>query len=132
MEEILSKIDAADGLVLASPINFGNIIAIMKRFIERLIVYRYWPWTEKSPRQRIKRNSKRVVLVTSSVAPVFIGRILMPCALKTMKKSAELVGAKVVKTIHSGLICLDERQKLNKKQLKLAEPAGRPLVPNFF
>ncbi len=124
MEEILSKIDEASGLVFASPVNFGDMTAIMKRFIERLVAYSYWPWTEKFPKPRINERNKKAILVTSSAAPAFIGKTLMPCVLKTMKQPAELVGAKVVKTIYSGLVCLEERQKLNKKQLKLAESAA--------
>ena len=127
MEEILSKIDEASGLVFASPVNFGNITAIMKRFIERLIVYAYWPWTGKFPKRRIKERDKKAILVTSSAAPAFIGRVLMPCALKTMKEPVGLAGAKVIKTIYSGLVCIEEKQKLNKKQLKSAESAGASL-----
>ena len=102
---------------------------IMKRFIERLVVYYYWPWTEKSPKPRIKDRNKKAILITSSAAPAIIGRILMPCALKTMEGPAELTGAKVVKTVHIGSACLEERQKLNKKQLKLAGSLGNCLIP---
>ena len=44
MDSILTDIDNADAIVLGSPINFSNVTAIMKRFIERLIPYAYWPW----------------------------------------------------------------------------------------
>jgi len=43
MAEILGKVDAADGLVLAAPTNFSNVNALTRRFMERLIVYGYWP-----------------------------------------------------------------------------------------
>ena len=41
---------------------------------------------------------------------------------------SRLTGAKVIKTIYSGLVCLEEKQKLNKKQLKLAESVGGSLL----
>ena len=39
MEDILRQIDEADGYVLGSPVNFGTVTAITKRFMERLVVY---------------------------------------------------------------------------------------------
>ncbi|MFC1577363.1 flavodoxin family protein, partial [Candidatus Omnitrophota bacterium] len=113
---------------LGSPVNFGGITAIMKRFIERLIVYEYWPWTGKFPRPRIKERNKKTILLTSGAAPAFIGKILMPGALKMMKEPAEITGSKVVKTIYSGLVCLEEKQKLNKKQLRSAQSAAGCLL----
>ncbi|MGE5843789.1 MAG: flavodoxin family protein, partial [Syntrophaceae bacterium] len=49
MEEILKKIEAADGLVLASPVNFFGVTAVTQRFIERLVCYAFWPWGKPGP-----------------------------------------------------------------------------------
>ncbi|MFH1716170.1 MAG: flavodoxin family protein [Planctomycetota bacterium] len=46
MDGILAEIDQADAIVLAAPVNVGNVTAIMKRFVERLAPYAYWPWGE--------------------------------------------------------------------------------------
>ena len=41
MQELIDKIERADGYILASPTNFGSVTAIFKRFMERLAVYAY-------------------------------------------------------------------------------------------
>jgi multimeric flavodoxin WrbA len=128
MDKLLSDIDDAGGLVLASPINFGTVTALMKRFIERLIVYTYWPWDKNFPGSRIKERDKKAVVITSSACPAFIGRILMPSALNVMKECAGVVGAKTVKALYFGTVCREERQRLDKKQRALAESAGSALV----
>lgn len=38
--------------------NFGSVTAIMKRFIERLTVYAYWPWGLD---QYVKRRNKNSI-----------------------------------------------------------------------
>ena len=52
MQELIDKIEQADGYILASPTNFGSVTAIFKRFMERLVVYAYWPWDINTPRLR--------------------------------------------------------------------------------
>jgi multimeric flavodoxin WrbA len=44
LSSILCEIDAADVLVLAAPVNFFNVTALFRRFMERLVGYAYWPW----------------------------------------------------------------------------------------
>jgi multimeric flavodoxin WrbA len=129
MEGILAEIDEADAVVLGAPINFGNVTAIMKRFIERLIPYSYWPWGKAvAPVYRIKKVDKKAVTVTSSACPAFIGRILMPGALSMMKKAARVMGAKVVKSLYFGPVCSDKDSKLSEKALLKAQRAGEELV----
>jgi hypothetical protein len=99
----------------------------MKRFGERLIAYTYWPWGELAPANRIKKQDKKAVLITSSSCPALLGRLIMPCALRTMKKSAELVGAKAVKSLYLGDVCREREKKLSAKQLASAASAARVL-----
>jgi multimeric flavodoxin WrbA len=128
MDGLLAKMDAADSLVLASPINFYTVTAIMKRFAERLTVYAYWPWEQGMPKARKQGPKKKAVVVTSSACPAFIARLLMPNATKILKDSAQILGAKVVKSIHFGTVCQTEDQKLNKRQAAIAEAAGQMIV----
>lgn len=128
LEEILNEIESADGVVLGSPINFFTVTAIMKRFIERLVAFAYWPWGVAAPRLRIKKPSKKAVIITSSACPAFVGRILMPNALSILKAAARSVGAKVVKKLHFGFIAGKKDQKLKEKALSKAYEAGRKLV----
>ena len=124
MDQILTEIDKADGLILASPINFSTVTAIMKRFIERLIVYAYWPWEKMAPQKRINKLSKKAIIVTSSACPALIGRIIMPNCLNILKNGAKIAGAKVVKSLYFGAVCNTEKQKLNEKQLRKVKKAG--------
>ena len=128
MEKLLKEIDAADALILASPINMSTVTAVMKRFLERLIVYSYWPWGQQGPRMRSSRKTKTAAIVTSSASPALIGRILMPNALQVLKSAAGLVGAKVVGTIYFGMVNMEEKQRLNPRHLAIAHAVAEKLV----
>jgi NAD(P)H-dependent FMN reductase len=128
MEEILKEIETADGAVLGSPINFSTVTAIMKRFIERLVVFAYWPWGKKAPKLGVKKIDKKAVIVTSSACPAFIGRILMPNALSVLKAAAACLGAKVVKRLYFGMAAEQKDQELGKRALQKAREAGKKLI----
>jgi NAD(P)H-dependent FMN reductase len=128
MEQILSEIEAADGVVLGSPVNLSTVTAVMKRFIERLVVFGYWPWGQNAPKSRIKKPAKKAVIITSSACPAFIGRILMPNALSVLRVAARWMGAKVTKRLCFGLVAGDKDQELDEKTLGKCREAGRKLV----
>ena len=58
MSGILDEIDRSDAIVLASPMNFWTVTAVMKRFIERLVCYAYWPWGSLGPKMRSKSRNR--------------------------------------------------------------------------
>jgi len=128
MEGIIQELEAADGIVLGSPINFSTVTALMKRFVERLVVFAYWPWGKGAPKMRIEEPTKKAVIVTSSACPAFIGRILMPNALSVMKVAAKAVGAKVVGKLYFGVVAGERDQKLGESQLRKALKAGGKLL----
>lgn len=130
MHDICEAIDGADGIILAAPVNFFTVNALTKRFIERLLVYVYWPWESLLPKPRVKRPDKKAVIMTSSACPAFLGRWVMPNALGVMKEAAKLVGAKVAGKLYFGMVCKEEHQRLSPGQLKKAQQAGRLLVEN--
>jgi len=112
MEELVNKIERADGYILASPTNFGSVTAIYKRFMERLIVYAYWPWDMNSPKFRKENVSKKkAILVSSCAAPGIIGR-LMYGTHKQLKITAQTIGADIVGTLFIGLIAKESHQAL--------------------
>jgi len=128
MDDILTKIESADSLVMGAPTNFGGVTAIMKRFVERLIAYAYWPWDKLSPELRIKEHKKKAILLTSTACPALIARFLMPCPIKTLKTAAGAMGAKPVRILHLGSVCFSEKQKLDDKQLRMARDASALLA----
>ena len=62
LEPMLKEIEAADAVVLASPVNYYNVTALFRRFLERLLGYAYWPWGQKAP-ARSKLQPRKAVLV---------------------------------------------------------------------
>jgi len=128
VSEILSRIDAADGIVLASPVNWFNVTAVMKRFIERLLPYGYWPWGTGIPKNRVKKLTKKAVVITSSTAPAWIGRVFFRGALFVLRTAAKCVGAKVIKKIYIGLAAKTKDQPLPEKYKKQLHNAGQFLA----
>lgn len=130
MHDICEAIDAADGIILAAPINFFSVNALMKRFIERLLVYVYWPWEKPMPKPRVAKLDKKAVVMTASACPAFIGRWFMPNATSVMKGAARLLGAKVARKLYFGMVCKEEHQRLSPAQVSRAQKAGRLLSGN--
>ena len=112
MEELINKIEQADGYILASPTNFASVTAIFKRFMERLIVYAYWPWDKNYPQfRKANMQKKKAVLVSSCAAPGIMGR-MMYGTHKQLKMTAQTIGAGTVGTLFTGLIAKDPKQTL--------------------
>ncbi|MCB1954711.1 MAG: flavodoxin family protein [Rhodocyclaceae bacterium] len=77
---VLARIDQADGVVLASPVNIGNVTAITRMFMERCAGAAYWPWGRPAPRLRRTRPTRPVVLISASAAPAWMARLFMGAA----------------------------------------------------
>jgi NAD(P)H-dependent FMN reductase len=126
--EILDQVDFADGLVLASPINFYNVTAVTRRFMERLIVYGYWPWGSGAPKFRIAKSGKKALLITSSAAPAFIGRFFFRSALGALKAISQCFGAEIIAKLYFGMVAQQPDAAINQKELKRAYNAGIKLA----
>jgi len=128
MEEILGKIENADSLVLAAPVNFYNVTAVTRRFMERLVGFAYWPWASNgAPKMRNKIKSKKAVIVTATAMPAFFGKLLTG-APRALKITAEVLGAKVIDSIFMGMVANNEKESLPKKYAQKAKLAGRQLA----
>ena len=123
MEDILKKIEAADGLVLASPVNFFGVTAVTQRFIERLVCYAFWPWGRPGPVIRLKDRGIKAVIVTSSAMPAVLGRIFTR-SLGGLKRAAKTLGAKSAGTLFIGKAALHEKQELPQAILDKARKLG--------
>ncbi|MBN1124489.1 MAG: flavodoxin family protein [Sedimentisphaerales bacterium] len=128
MEAILTEIDAVDGIILASPTNFFTVTALMKRFIERLLCYAYWPWQSGIPKPRSKQATKKAVTVTSTACPAPMAKLLIRGTPKMLKITAKTLGAKVVDKIYFGMVAMEQHQQLTEKQKQRAYKAGLHLV----
>lgn len=127
LEDILEEIEAADGIVLASPVNYYNATAIFRRFLERLIGCAYWPWGGNAPVLRSKEHPRKAVLVASSAAPGF----LIPLATGTaraLRLTASMLGAKPVGRLWIGLAARAPHQALSPRTLRRARRLGMGLA----
>ncbi len=127
MQALLAALDAADALVLASPMNFGSVTAVTKRFMERLLCTAYWPWGKPAPKIRNPRKDKPAVLITSSAAPAFISR-LSTRIVRSLKETAGLLGFYPVGVLFMGLAAMRQRPRLSDRARKKARLLGGKLV----
>ena len=127
MRELVDKIEAADGYILASPTNFYSVTALFKRFMERLMVYAYWPWESHAPKFRKKKATKKAILIASSAAPGFMGRMFY-ATLKQLKMTSKTVGAKPIGSIFIGLMSQQEQPKLPAKAQERVRTLVRKLI----
>ena len=115
MQELLEKIEQADAYIIAAPTNFGSVTAIFKRFMERLVVYAYWPWGAPAPRYRkAKLPQKKALLISSCAAPGLMGRLFYQTQ-KQLKMTAKIIGAQPVGTLFTGLIAGEPDTRLPKR-----------------
>jgi NAD(P)H-dependent FMN reductase len=128
MSELLEKIEQADGYILASPVNFGSVTAVFKRFMERLIVYAYWPWAANKPVSRKARSPrKKAILISSCAAPGLLGRWTNDTE-KQLKMTAKTIGADSVGTLFTGLIAGDADILLPERAHRRAEALAKKLM----
>lgn len=128
MESVLCQIAAADSLVLGAPVNFYNVTAIFRRFMERLVSFAYWPWEKRGgPVLRNKVRSKKAALITSAAMPGFLIPISTgaPRALRT---TAEILGATPVAKLWLGLSAIEPKQRLSEDVRMKANRIGRSLA----
>jgi multimeric flavodoxin WrbA len=126
MQELIDKIERADCYILAAPTNFGSVTANFKRFMERLVVYAYWPWDINGPQYRKAQTpKKKALLVSSCAAPEILGRWLYGTD-KQLKMTAKTIGAEIVGTLYTGMIAKLQHPKLSEGvRIKIKSLAGR-------
>ncbi|MGI9233883.1 MAG: flavodoxin family protein [Woeseiaceae bacterium] len=115
MRKLVEKIELADAYILAAPTNFDSVTAIFKRFMERLVVYAYWPWGAPAPKfRKAGLPKKRAMLISSSAAPGLMGRWFFQSA-KQLNMTAKVMGARSVGTLFTGLIAGEPDTRLPRR-----------------
>ena len=127
LEAILAEIEAADAVVLASPVNHYNVTAIFRRFLERSLGYVYWPWGQNAPRLRSKRQPRQAVLVASAAMPGFLIPFATGAA-RALRLTASSLGAKPVASLWIGLASREPHSPLSARTLDKARRLGRKLA----
>lgn len=112
MQELIARIERADGYILAAPTNFGSVTAVFKRFMERLAGYAYWRWDMNGPLfRKAQAAKKKALLVSSSAAPAILGRWFFG-TVKQLKMTAKTINAEVVGTLFTGMIAKKQHPQL--------------------
>lgn len=126
MQELIDKIEWADGYILASPTNFESATALFKRFMERLVVYAYWSWDMNSPQYRkAKLPRKKAILISSCAAPGILGHWFF-ATRKQLTMTAKTIGADPVGILFTGLVGKDANPKITAPtQARIRKLAGK-------
>jgi multimeric flavodoxin WrbA len=127
MNAILDSVERSQAIVLASSMNFWTVTAIMKRFIERLVCYAYWPWGKAGPKMRSTRKDKRAVVVYSSAAPSIMARLLTRI-IGLLKTSANLLGARTIGVLSIGFAAGQPHQEISQRTKTKARRLGKKLA----
>lgn len=127
MQAILSEVEQSDALVIASPMNFWTVTALMKRFIDRLICFAHWPWGMAAPKIRDKRKPRVAVIVASSAAPSLIARTITRM-VGLLKTCAGLLGAKTVGVLFIGLAAGQSEPDIGDRARRKARKLGKKLA----
>ena len=127
LEALLEEIEAADAVVMATPVNYGNTTAIFRRFLERTIGCAYWPWGQNTPKGRKTELTRKAALVATSAMPGF----LIPLATGTgtaLQMAARAFNAKTVGKLWVGLAAGEEHHSLSASTLEKARRLGWKLA----
>ena len=126
MESILQDIEAAHSLVIGSPVNFSNVTAITRRFMERCVGFVYWPWESGKPVSRRSGVGKKIVLVSASGAPARMG-MTFKGAMDALKYLANILGARPIGQLWVHQVN-KEHMDIPEKTLKKAARLGKKLA----
>ena len=128
LERVLLEIEDASAVVLGSPVNYYNVTAVFRRFMERLLGYTYWPWGKNlGPVMRKKLRLRKAVLVASAALPaLFIP--LATGAPRALKLTAKMIGANPVGKLWIGAVGTEPDEKLRTRVRMKALKLGRRLV----
>ena len=128
LDAVLTELEAADAIVLASPVNYYNVTAIFRRFMERLLGYTFWPWGQAMPKLRRKQWPRRAALVASSAAPGFVIPLFFTGVPRALALTAKSLGAKPVSRLWIGLASGGPHQALPARTLARARRIGMKLA----
>ena len=127
MNSILDELESADAIVLGSPMNFGTVTAVMKKFIERLVCFAYWPWGMNAPKIRNDRKNKYAVVVSSSAVPSLAVR-LSSKIVKLLKDAGGLLGVRTIGVLLVGLSAKNKQQAIGERTKSKARRLGKKLA----
>jgi putative NADPH-quinone reductase len=126
VRSILSEVESADAVVLGSPVNFYNVTAVFRTFLERLVGCTYWPWGQWAPKPRTDKLPRKAVLVSSLSAPGFLLPVFTVAA-KALRNAAMCLGARPVAKLWIGFSAQRAKARVPQNVLLRAKRIGAEL-----
>lgn len=127
LEPILAEIESSDAVVLGSPVNFGNVTAVFRTFLERLIGCFYWPWDQGTPKPRGKERKRKAALVATAGMPAVFIPVFTGVG-RTLRLTAKLLGARPVGHLWIGLSAMEPRHTISARARERARRIGWKLA----
>jgi putative NADPH-quinone reductase len=127
LESILTEIESAEAVVLGSPVNYYNLTALFRQFMERLLGYTYWPWGQAAPHTRNHMRPRKAILVASTAMPGFCIP-LFTGASKALQIAAGSLGARTVGKMWIGLSSREQHPTLSARNRARARRLGMKLA----
>ena len=129
MESVLREVDDANAVVLGCPVNYYNVTAVFRKFMERLLGFgAWWPWGRNfGPKPRTHFFHKNAVLVCSAGMP----GIMVPFATSApgaLRLTARMLGAAPVGELWIGRAAVAPDQQLPPRARAKAIQLGRKLA----
>jgi len=125
MDAIYAMVDEADGYIFGTPVNMGNVTAVMKTFLERLCWVFAKPGTRPlagCPTPRTSRDKAAIIIVTSGIVPPLLRRWCDDATSLIKSVCHCSLNAKVVGDLYAGAVekrgidaYTDKAHKLGKR-----------------
>jgi len=130
MNDIVNKIEQSDGYIIASPAKFQATATFFKCFMERLIVYSYWPYGTKKAQPIKKDITKKAILISAFPIPDMIAKIYSK-TMDQLKVCARLIGAQTIDALYIGMAPISTKRRLTAKEKIKAKEVSEKLLQSL-
>lgn len=125
MDEIYPLLDEADAYIFGTPVNIGDVTAVMKTFLERMVWVMAKPgdgiMVKGCPVPRNKKKKKAVIIVSSGLVPTTL-RMFCDSATALIKTVCESsLNAEIVGNMYAGAIEKEGMEGFFDSAVKLGE-----------
>ena len=118
---IIAELDITQKVIVVSPINFFDLTAVFRVFLERLACFGYWPNNRYAPTFRRKPDKSRsALLIATSAMPGFVAPFVTN-AKASFKTFAKTLGLRPAGVYFLGLKSRPQDQLITEKEKRKIE-----------
>jgi multimeric flavodoxin WrbA len=107
MDAVYADVGAADGYIIGTPVNMGNVTAVMKTFLERICWVFAKPGTwpiAGCPTPRTTRDKAAIIIVSSGIVAPLLRRWCDDATPLIRSVCTDSLNAKVVGDLYAGAV----------------------------